>query len=123
MKTIDETIRQLEMVKDDLYDHDFRTMADKINEAIKELDDLKATFKTLLDEADRHAWYFVGEPFDLPPGYVQVLAQFETIGATEDGCNHRYNLVAQYETAGNVWTRAIDHEPIHDRLVKWKYIR
>lgn len=123
MKTIDEMIKDLEMVKDDLYDHDFRTMADKITEVVKELDEFKPTVEHLIDEVESHAWYDSSYPFNVPEGYLPVLARFEANEKEKDTVFSRYYLVAQFETAAQKWTRAIDHEPINDKVVRWKYIR
>lgn len=115
--TIDEIIRSVEMVRDDLADADGTACQREIlRQAVTGITELKETTQKLCDELDKETWFELGKhDFRYPQTGEVVLVKFTTSTPS------MYYLVAKYE-GEEQWSRAIDDEPIYDQFAKWKYI-
>ena len=117
--TIDEIIKKVEMVRDDLCDvaDGARCQAFVLAEAVKGLEDTKKTTEGLLSRLEDENWHLA--PPDEPVG--AVLGEFSA-KPIQDGLPEAYYLVCKYDIEKDEWKRAIDNDLILDRLIAWKRI-
>lgn len=117
--TIDEIIKKIEMVRDDLCDSadGARCQAAILAEAAAGLDDVKKTSEELLNRLEQEEWKTKG----LPDKDEEVLAEF-AVKQEWDELPEAYYLVCRFDREKEEWRRAIDNDLILDRLIAWKRI-
>ncbi len=116
--TIDEIIKGIEMVRDDLCEMRFGTACQRyvLADVVSEMTKLKDTVQQLCDEMDKNDWIVPEcDNFHYPDNGKAVLAEFVSASELE-----AYYLVAHFDPDG--WHRAIDNEPILDKMTAWKPI-
>ena len=117
--TIDEIIKKVEMVRDDLCDvaDGARCQAFVLAEAVKGLEDTKKTTEDLLSRLEDEDWHFAPPQEEVGA----VLAEF-SVKPIKDEPPEVYYLVCKYDIEKDEWKRAIDDDLILDRLIAWKRI-
>ena len=122
--TISEIIKNVEMVRDDLYERSNGCMCQRyvLTDAVIALQELTKTVNGLCDELEKREWVSVNsENFHLPNDRETVLAEF--VEKQEwDELSETYYLVCKYDNKKGEWKREIDNGLILDKLIAWKYI-
>lgn len=122
--TISEIIKNVEMVRDDLYERSNGCMCQRyvLTDAVIALQELTKTVNGLCDELEKREWVYVNsDNFHLPNDKETVLAEF-AVKQEWDELPETYYFVCYYKEDGMRWINPIDGEPVTDKLIAWKYI-